>query len=186
MALVATKPTEEIGWALNVVPNGPSSGDNKVDYTVQYRDQGYNWKEKPPREYENMWKYNMQFYAKWACTEIVALDSRVAATEATAAKYTRITTTPVTLPVLSLAKRLVDVTASAKIVNLNDLSVDLDEVQLRTKGNAGAFNVTINPGAGRTINGTTSYTLSLEGSSIDLLLDGTNWVIIQETAKSTT
>jgi len=84
MAL-GTRPVTEIGWALTTVNNGPTAGNNKVPYTTRHLNEGFNWKEKPPREYQNQWQYNMYTHVKFNGDSVIDLNTRLSTLESASA-----------------------------------------------------------------------------------------------------
>lgn len=74
------RPTGPIDWATQLLNNGPQSGPNRIDPTVQRQEAGWLWGEKPDYETLNGWKYNVSRLLSWSADAIDRIDIQIANT----------------------------------------------------------------------------------------------------------
>ena len=76
---LTTEPTGATDWASQDVPNGPSGNNNKIEPPAQFKNEGFAYKQKPPREVWNGWSYNVHAWARWSRENLIAMDILVTA-----------------------------------------------------------------------------------------------------------
>lgn len=69
----SAKPTTKYKWATALIANGPSGGNNRVEYEVRQEEQGWIWTEKPPFETFNQWQYSVGLHIDWTLQNIDAI-----------------------------------------------------------------------------------------------------------------
>ena len=72
------RPTGPVDWATQLLNNGPLSGPNRIDPSVDRQEAGWGWGEKPDFETLNGWKYNVSRLLKWSADSVDRIDVQIA------------------------------------------------------------------------------------------------------------